>query len=705
MSINFLDEPERYELKEGPSYVFEMSRRDFARFGVAGIVVVIASGSLRAQETPAGLHFEPRPIPTDVSAWLHIDEKGTVTGRTGKVEIGQNIRTSLAQAIADELRIPLTTVTMIMGDTDLTPWDILTAGSMTTRGMGPVLRRAAAAARQMLLELAAERWTVPAQELVVERGAVSHKSSGRTASFGDLTRGKQLVRSIPMEQPVTPPGQWTVAGTAIAKVDGAEIVTGRMKYASDIKRPGMLYGKIVRPPAMGAALISVNDAEARRLPRVTVVQDRDFVGVVAERSWTADAAARAIKATWGPAESLPSSKTIFEYLKSSAEKRRPRSATLEQALASAAHRVTRAYTIAYIAHVPLEPRAAVAEWNGQKLTVWTGTQGPFSVQKSLSETFRIPLEQVRVIVPPFGSGYGGKHTSEFAIEAARLSKAVGKPVNVTWTRGEEFQWAYFRAGGVIEVDAAINNDGVLTAWDFITYHAGQSASGTIYEVPDPHVQYVTSKPPLRSGSYRGLAAVANNFAREAHMSELAAAARLDPLAFRLKNLKEPRARAVLEAAAERFGWGRRSPRPGYGAGLAVGVEKGGYVGTCVEIRTSAGSEPKLSRIVVAYECGAVVNPQGLENQVVGGIIQAIGGALFEAVDFADGKVLNGSLRQYRVPRFADIPPIEFVMLNRKDLPSAGAGETPMIALAPAIAGAIFEATGERRSSLPLAARS
>ena len=696
----FIDEPERYELNEGPAYAFEVNRRDFLRLGGLGIFVCIAVQDLDAQETAQGPRMTPQPAPTDVSGWLHIDEQGQISAFTGKVEIGQNIRTSLAQAVAEELSAPLASVTMVMGDTELTPFDNGTVGSFTTPQNMPLLRRAAAVARAALVDLAAQRWSVAAAEITIADGVVRHAAGNRSAGFGELTRGERLVRQIAANQPLKPATEWTVAGTAVTKVDSKAIVTGSQRYVSDIRRPGMLYGKIVRPPATGATLASVNDAAARRVAGATVVRDGNFVGVAAEKPWIADEAARAIQAEWTPLAGQPSSSTIYDYLKANAQKAAPRPEPLAQALAGAAHRLERAYTVQFIAHVPLEPRAAVAEWNGEKVTVWVGSQRPFGVREEVAQTFRIPVAQVRVIVPPFGSGYGGKHTGEVAVEAARLAKAAGKPVKVVWTRAEEFQWAYFRPAGVIEIAAGMTADGTLTAWDFVNYHSGRAAIEGVYQVANNRTQFVTLTPPLRSGSYRALAATANNFAREVHIDELASVAKLDPLAFRLKNIQNPRARAVLEAAAGRFGWGQSSPA-GRGAGIAVGFDKGGYVATAVEVEPRTGQEPKLHRIVAAFECGAIVNPDGLKHQIAGAVIQGIGGALWEAIDFADGRILNGTMQRYRVPRFADVPPIDVVMIDRKDLTSAGAGETPIIGLAPAISNAMFKASGERRRALPL----
>ena len=311
-----------------------------------------------------------------------------------------------------------------------------------------------------------------------------------------------------------------------------------------------------------------------------------------------------------------------------------------------------------------------------------------------------------MIVPDTGSGYGGKHTGEAAVEAARLAKMAGKPVKLVWTREEEFTWAYFRPAGLIEISSGVRKDGTLTAWEFHNYNSGGSAIDTPYEVPNRLVQFHASQSPLRQGSYRGLAATANHFARESHMDELAHAIGMDPLEFRLKNLKDQRLRAVLQAAAEKFGWGKQL-EPQHGVGIAVGTEKGSYVATCVEATFTSRDlhiRPKLLRAVTAFECGAVVNPDHLKNQVEGSFMMGLGGAMFEAMELQNGRVTNPRFSQYRVPRFSDTPEIEVVLLDRKDLPSAGAGETPIVTVAPAIAGALFASFGHRLRSLPMVPR-
>jgi len=319
----------------------------------------------------------------------------------------------------------------------------------------------------------------------------------------------------------------------------------------------------------------------------------------------------------------------------------------------------------------------------------------------LSEAFRIPEEKVRVLMPDTGSGYGGKHTGETAIEAARLARAAKRPVKVVWTREEEFTWAYFRPAGVIDVTSGVRADGTITAWEFHNYNSGSAGIRTYYEIPNQRIVFHAVKSPLRQGSYRALAATANHFARESHMDELAHAVKMDPLEFRLKNLKDERLRAVFEAAAKKFGWGQ-AKTAGQGFGMGGGYEKLGNIATFAEVNVDRKSgEVKVVRVVSAFECGAIVNPDGLRNQIEGSNIQGLGGALFEAVEFENGKIVNGRLSEYRVPRFSDVPALETVLLDRKDITSVGAGECPMIGLAPAIANAIFDATGVWLRGLPL----
>ncbi len=701
-------EPERYEFAARPIYAFELQRRDFFKLLGAGIAVfsVAERTPAGAQESGGARGFRGEEAPKDITSWLHIGEDGGVTAFTGKVEIGQNIRTSLAQSVADELRVPFESVRMVMGDTALTPFDMGTFGSRSTPYMTPQLRSAAWAARELLVAEASKEWSVPATGLVAGNAKVTDPASGRSLSYAALATGKTLARNIPDADPVTPVAEWTVAGKALPKVDGRAFVTGRHQYTTDLRPAGLMYGKVLRAPSFGATLISVDTKAAEVMPGVVVVRDGNFVGAAAPSTRAADQAIAAMRAQWKETKQ-PSSAELFSYLKSNVEggeagRDQHATGSVEDGLAQAAHRLEQAYTVAYIAHAPLEPRAAVADWTDGKLTVWTGTQRPFAVRDDLVDTFRLTKDRVRVIVPDTGSAYGGKHTGDAALEAARLARAAGHPVKIVWTREEEFTWAYFRPAGVIEVKSGVSGDGTLTAWEFHNYNSGGAGIGTPYIVANQRIQFHAAHSPLRQGSYRGLAATANHFARETHMDELAHAAGMDPLEFRLKNIADSRLRDVFQAAAKSFGWPGKKQRNGQGFGMGGGIEKNGYVATCAELAVDRSSgDVRVVRVVTAFECGAIVNPDGLRNQVIGANIMGLGGALFEAVAFENGRITNPHFARYRVPRFRDVPEIEAVLLDRKDIPSAGAGETPIVGIAPAIGNAIFDATGIRLRSLPL----
>jgi isoquinoline 1-oxidoreductase len=372
-------------------------------------------------------------------------------------------------------------------------------------------------------------------------------------------------------------------------------------------------------------------------------------------------------------------------------------------VAKAAKVVRQNYNVAYAQHSPLEPRAAVAEWNDSSLTVWTGTQNPFGVRRELVSAFHLSEDKVHVIVPDFGAAFGGKHTGEVAVEAARLAQAAGKPVSLRWTREEEFKWADFRPAAAIEIESTLDAKGKLTSWHFININSGNAAVNTPYRTGQDRSQYVPSKPFLRHGSYRGLAATANNFARECFMDELAAAAGMDPVEFRLAHLDNPRLRTVLEAVAEKFGWKERVKKKlaNVGVGIACGTEKGSYVAAGGEIELDAKNQIRVRHVCEAFECGAIVNPDNLLKQVQGAIIMGLGPALREEVRFEDGEIQTASFRTYQVPRYEDVPELDIHLVNRTDLASAGAGETPIMCVAPAIANAVFHATGKRVREMPI----
>lgn len=705
----FLLEPERYEFRAMPMHQFALGRRDFFKiFGAGMAVFAVAKNVSAMQETAPGPHgYHPEELPKEIGAWLHIGEDGTVTGFAGKAEIGQNVRTSLAQTIADELGVAFASVRMVLADTALTPFDAGTFGSRTTPTITPQLRKVAAAARDLLVAKAAKQWNVPAEKLVAGDGKVSDPASGKSLRYAELAREDIGAQKPPAEDPIKPASQWTVAGKPVPKVDAREFVTGGHRYSTDLRPEGMLYGKILRPPTFGATLISYDDSAAKALKDVVLVRDGDFVGAAAATVAAAETALASLRVQWKEAPQI-SDQEIFPYLKKNAEpskeaRFRQAKGSVEEGLAAAVHKLDASYTVAYIAHAPLEPRAAVAQWTDGKLTVWMGTQRPFAVREDLADIFHVPEKNVRVIVPDTGSAYGGKHTSDAGLEAARLARAAGgRPVKLVWTREEEFTWAYFRPAGVIDVKGGITADGKLTTWEFHNYHSGMSGIDTPYVVANQVTEYHQVPLVLRSGSYRGLAATANHFARETHMDSLAHAASMDPLEFRLKNLADPRMRAVLETGAKAFGWPRQKTEEGQGFGVAAGYEKGSYVATFAEILVDRKKNAvTVKKLVEVFECGAIVNPDGLRNQVVGAMIQGLGGALFESIQFEKGRISNAHFSSYRVPRFKDVPEIEAILLDRRDIPSAGAGETPIMAIAPSIGNAFHDATKVRVTKLPL----
>lgn len=705
-----LQEAEQHAV-EPLRHLFEVNRRDLFKLLGAGLVVGLSRPGAFAQESGRGGRNEE--IPHDVASWLHIGGDGWITVFTGKVEMGQNIRTSLAQQVAEELRTRISLIKMIMGDTDLTPFDLGTFGSRSTPQMGSQLRKVAVVARETLLDMAAQRWHAERSSLVAHDGVITNPDTKESFNYAELARGQKLVKVVPDDSVLTPATQWHVAGTPAPKVDGKAFVTGEHEYTSDLKRSGMFYGAVLRPKAFNATLVSLDAKEAEKLPGIKIVRDGDFVGVVAPDPQAALNAREALKAEWNAPNQI-SEPALFDSLRQAADGESRRggfgggreTGSVQTAMTSAAKTLSQTYTAAYIQHAPLETRAAVAEWENNKLTVWTGTQRPFGVREELSAAFHIPLDQVRVIVPDTGSAYGGKHSGECAVESARLAKAVAKPVKLVWTRQEEFTWAYFRPAGVIDVKSGIAPDGTLVAWEFHNYNSGPAGINTPYNVANQKIEFHPAKnPPLRQGSYRGLAATANHFARESHMDELAHLAGIDPLAFRLKNITDARLRAAFETAAQRFGWGKQAATPTRGFGIAGGFEKGGYLATCAEIAVDRSmGRVKIVRVLQSFDCGAVINPNGLRNQISGAIVQGIGGALFEAIHFDNGRISNPYFADYRLPRFSDVPQIEVELIDRKDQPSMGAGETPLMGLAPAVAGAIFSATGIRLRSLPLMAK-
>jgi isoquinoline 1-oxidoreductase len=709
-------EPDRFELREAPPYRFAWTRRGF--LGSLGAGFVLAA-SIDPDRGEASEKDDLGPV---IGARIHVGEDGIVTVFSSKVEVGQGSRTQLGQAAAEELRLPLDRVRLVLAETDRVPDDGGTFGSRTTGYTVPDVRKAAAAAREALIGLAASHWGLVEPgpgRIVAQEGDIVDLETGARCSLGELARARDVnlafASRVPADIPLTPVKDWNVLGKPARKPTSREVATGAHRYPSDIVRPGMLRGAVLRPPSYGARLVSVDESAGRAFEGVVVARDGDFVGCAAPTSFDARRAVEAIAKTAKWTEtSHPSTQDLFRYLEANVDREaelRPQwsreKGSVDEALARGASRVEAKYEVSYIHHAPMEPRAAVAEWTDSALTLWTGTQVPHGVRDELRKAFELPEDRVRVIVPDTGGGFGGKHTGEAAVEAAKLARAAGRPVSLRWTREEEFTWGYFRPAALIHAKAGLDASGAITGWDFTCYNAGAAALQSPYDLSDVRERYLPCKAPLRQGSYRGLAATANTFARESVMEELASAAGIDSLAFRLAHLKEPRLRDVLVKAAERFRYRERiqelAPKNGRrGIGLACGTEKGSYVAACVAVKV----DPTRGKIVVeeiveAYECGAIQNPVNLMAQVEGGIVMGLGGALKEEIRFVNGRISNPRFSMYQVPRTRDLVPMDVVLVDRPDLPSVGAGETPIIAIAPAIAAAVFHATGIRIRTMPI----
>jgi isoquinoline 1-oxidoreductase len=614
--------------------------------------------------------LEPGTWTTGGGAWLHVTSDGVVSAFTGKVDVGQDNCTALRLLVAEGLKVPLASVRLAMGDTDLCPYDMGTFGSRSMPDAGSALAKVAAFARSVLPAAAGERRL-------------------------------ELVTGDP---DVTRPSDWRVAGKAHVPEGMLDAVTGSRRFVSDLTMPGLRHGAVLRPPVLGATLLDIDASGLADFAGAQLVRTHKLTGVVADSLARARLALASLKVEWELPDA-PSRGDLEAFLRSHpvsesggwAQASHDEQGDPDAVLAASEIRIQATYATAYIAPAALETRAALAVWDDERLMVWVGTQTPFATRAQVAAELDVPEERVRVIVPPTGGGFGGKHGGGVALEAAVLAREVGAPVKVAWSRHEEFTAGTLRPAAVIDVDASVASDGKLTAWTFTNINSGSAAIGIPYEVANRRLEYRPSASPLLQASYRALAATANNFARESHIDELVHRLGMDPVEFRVRNLDDARLVSVLTSAAERFGWRSWA---GAGQGIALGLEKGGRVATAVQVAEFEG-RLEVVRIVTAYECGAVVNPRTVINQIEGATIMALGGALFEAIEFTSGLITNGSFSDYRVPRFSDVPPIDVVLLDRPDLASAGAGETPMICVAPAIANAVYDLTGRRLRSLPL----
>ncbi|HRR25222.1 MAG TPA: molybdopterin-dependent oxidoreductase [Acidobacteriota bacterium] len=688
------------------------TRFDRRRFlqSLGGIVVLLCFRDTEAQEPD-----RPRGrLPEDLNAFLRIDQDGKVTGFTGKIEMGQGVMTSLAQMLAEELNVPLERVEMVMGDTRLCPWDMGTFGSMTTRFFAPAMRAAAAEARAILTELAAERMGVSKDRLRVEEGYVVDPQTGNRISYGELARGERIVRQLDYKPQPEEPEEFNLVGKPLSRRDAVEKVQGKALYAGDIRVENMLYAAILRPPAHGAKLQSADTVEAEAYPRAQVVRDGDLVAVLHEAPDLAREALGKVRAEWDEPTSEIDHDGIWDHLLSVAPQGEvvASGGDVKQGEKEATDIVEAVYYDSYTAHAPIEPHTALAVVQNDEATIWASTQTPFPLQEEAATLLGLPAEKVRVITPYVGGGFGGKSNNRQALEAVRLARLVGRPVQVQWSREEEFFFDTFRPAAVVKIRAGVDTrSGRITFWDYEVFFAGQRGSEHFYDIP--HHRTVVHGPGwvgppgshfFATGPWRAPSNNTNSFARESHIDRLASVAGLDPLQFRLLNLKDERMKRVVETVAEHFGrtWEKAPSSKGYG--LACGIDAGTYVAHAAEIEVDKRTgRIRVNRVVCAQDMGLCVNPEGARMQMEGCITMGLGYALQERLRFQGGKILDRNFNSYQIPRFSWLPNIETVIVPNRELSPQGGGEPAIICMGGLLANAFFDKSGVRLDRLPITA--
>jgi nicotinate dehydrogenase subunit B len=689
-----------------------LSRRDMFALAGSGLFVTMTVEPLDAlQQEPGRLPGRAAGYPSDFNAYMKIGADNRVTCLVGKVELGQGAMTSLAQLIAEELDVALDSVDMIMGDTGQCPWDVGTFGSLNIWQFGPVLRKAGAEARAVLLAMAAENLGAPAERLQVRAGVVTDPEQRKSVTYGQLVQGKRIERHV-ANAAVKPVSSFTVVGQSPRRKDALEKVTGRAKYAGDIKLPGMLNARILRPPAHGATLRSVDTAAAEKVPGVRVVRDNDIIAVLHEHRDVADQALGLIKADWQRPEPGPDDKTIFDHLVKTAPQ--PRTINEQGSLVEgeklAQSVVEETYLNSYVAHAPIETHTAVASFEDGKVTVWASTQAPFGVQPTVAQAMGLPPQNVRVITPYVGGGFGGKSAARQAVEAARLSRLAGKPVQVIWDRAEEFFYDTFRPAAVVKIRSGLTAGGKIAFWDFYVVGAGDRNAQQFYDVPNQRTRsagnWSGGNPegmhPFGVGPWRAPSVNTNTFARESHIDVLSHKAGVDPLEFRFNHLTDKRMRRVLEAAAKQFGWKPAKTPSGRGFGVSCAIYSGTYAALMAEVTVDkATGRVQVKRLVQAEDQGVVVSPDGTRQQMEGCMTMGLGYALAEEVHFRNGEVLDRNFDSYALPRFSWLPKIETVLIDNPDLPAQSVGEPPIVNMGAVIANAIFDACGARLLQLPM----
>lgn len=691
--------------------VHGLPRRDFLKLMGGGILIAFTYGEVFPFQETSQRRFGGS-YPADFNAYLHIAEDGRVTCFTGKIEQGQGSMTVLPQMLAEELEVPLEAVDIVLGDTDLCPWDMGTFGSLNVRMFGPALRAAGAEAREVLKQLASEKLGIPLERLEAKDGAIFDRSNPATrATYGELARGQKIERHLTQKPDLKTPAALKLMGKPVTRRDALAKASGQALYAGDIRIPGMLYARILRPPAHGAKMTSLDTSAAEAIKGVRVIRDGDLIAAVHELPDEAAKAVEAIKSAYDLVALDVDDKNIFDYLLKSAPEGKvmAQGGSLTEGAKLAATTFDETYLNSYVAHAAIETHTAIADVRPEGVTVWASSQAPFWVKDEIAQAVGVAPEKVHVRSPFIGGGFGGKTRNTQAVQAARLSKIVGKPVQVTWNRGDEFFYDTFRPAAVIKIKSGITSAGQIVYWDYMVYFAGERSAEQFYTIPHHRTEAVgdwgggaASPHPFDVGAWRAPGSNSNTFARESQIDIMAAKAGIDPLEFRLMNLDNKRMIRLLKAAAEKFGWKPAKAPSRRGFGLSCADYNGTYVVAMAEVGVDKTTgRVQVKRMVGAQDSGLAVNPDGAALQIEGCLTMGLGYTLSEEVHFKARKVLDLNFDTYALPRFSGLPKIETVILNSPELPITGGGEPSIINMGSVVANAIFDAVGARLYQLPM----
>jgi CO/xanthine dehydrogenase Mo-binding subunit len=716
-------------------------RRNFLKSGGAMVVTFSLPAGINAATDPAAATPAKSVASDRVEGFLAIDAKGRVTVYSGKVDLGTGIETAMAQIAAEELSVPLDSVTVIQGDTLLTPDQGITWGSLSIQVGGMQIRQAAATARQALLTEGAAKLGMASDAVGVRDGVVVPKAGGKGVSYAALVGGKDFTLAVDAKAPLKDPSAYTIVGQSVPRVDIPDKVTGRFIYMQDFKRKGMLHARVVRPAGIKATLQSMNDFDCHKIPGyVGVVKKGNFVAVLARTEWAAIVASRALSTTWSDWSGLPDQAKLWEYvrgIKVVKDEDLQKVGDAAQALKTPNAKIVKAsYDFGIHTHGSIGPSCAVAEYVDGNLTVWCASQQNHLLRKQLSNMLGMKPENIRCIYIEGAGCYGRNGHEDAAADAALIAREVGLPVRVQWMRHDEHGWDPKGPPMLYDFTAALDDSGGVIGWqgeaylpdrpkDFAVTLLSAELAGLPYEPSHPGnifnslgipytfpnvraVAHWVAETPLRPSWIRTPGRMQNTFANECFMDEVAIAAGADPLEFRLKNLNDPRGAELLRALAELASWKptkREPPTGDVARGRGVAYTKYELARTYVGVVADVEVNVKTGKVIVtksyvAHDCGQIINPDGLRNQIEGNVVQTVSRTLLEEVKFDRSRVTSVDWVSYPILKFPEVPDVAIKLIDRPTEKPWGAGEPTAAVVPSAIANAIYNATGARVRSVP-----